>query len=224
MLTICENLTSMRYRAQNSSGIFPIDDIQPMRFPTHNTLTKLDLDVPDFPTGADLDIIKSCPVLRWFSVKTLWDEDIFQVVQQYCPDMNIIITSPWHIWHDLHKWEHPDEKFWNSSKGLKWLTADYVGSGSSILPLIEENHTTLRRLALDLDNDLMTPTNWQRLSSVPFCNLTHHCISRITDEFVYHCLETILKTQTPVLQSLQVGNVMYDVLPDGVIQARAVFP
>ena len=67
MLTICKNLTFMRYRAQNTSGIYPADNsTQSMRFPTPNALIKLVLDVPNFPRErAGLEsILKSCPLLR----------------------------------------------------------------------------------------------------------------------------------------------------------------
>ncbi|KAI9268905.1 hypothetical protein BDA99DRAFT_502961 [Phascolomyces articulosus] len=207
LLSICPNLTSLKFTARCIHAATPFSIARPTRLIT----LKLNTAFYEKIRGDELQkMLQAMPRLRWLSICQC-DTDIYQLVEQYCPDINILIAGT-----SLPKFDAwvPD----TTIPGLQSLYAlnSFVMPGSNTLPLLETYHATLRKLLLQ-NTPPLTESNWQHLSSLGFAHLTEFNLVR-ADCAVLNNL-VILLTSMPNLESLTLtGNRKNSRIPDNTLK------
>ncbi|KAI9268926.1 hypothetical protein BDA99DRAFT_337362 [Phascolomyces articulosus] len=219
ILSTCSNLSTLRFSA------YEINIVTPFSLSNVTTvLTQLELvdTQREGIQGEQLkSILRACPYLHYLSINKC-ETDIYNLVLNHCPNIHTLVAGGYSsLWSEPTKWSMFPLKSTIRNNGLNRLTiGNDVSNGNEMLPLLEEYHDTLDRLALyqaKYRTQLME-TNWQHLASLGFTHLTHFTIVDIT-QIVCNNLKILLASM-PNLASFRLQSLSGpEKIPDGALFA-----
>ncbi|KAI9268974.1 hypothetical protein BDA99DRAFT_503136, partial [Phascolomyces articulosus] len=170
LLTLCRNLTSLRLESNGGNCVFA-----PYTVPFTTNLTKIELvTLAEKICGTELQkLFQSSPNLRWVSIQRCANSDFYDLVQKYCPNVEVLIGG------HIRKTTFESDKWLTDITPNNELQVVSVGThaiGTGLISFLEKNRIRLRALSLNQKDATITSlsnADMRHLSMIDFSNLAH---------------------------------------------------